>query len=345
MEYRMLGRTDLKVGTIGLGTEHLERSPEVWDSVLHTIVEAGANYVDLLYIEPDYWTEFGPVLRPYRDRLVLAAHWGSGDHTSVDHSQRCFDNILSCLGNDYAEIAMMTMVDTEERWAGWAQESLAHLRRYKEQGRIGYVGMSGHVESVAIKAVESGSIDVLMFPVNLLGHDDEKNLAVRQACAEQGVGLVAMKPYHGGTLLFANGQPSGITEAQCLSYVFSQQVATAVPGPRSVKELQATLHYLEASDEEKDYRSITTDLHQYLAGQCVYCHHCLPCPMDIQVGWIIFIVDYARHGVTDDLINWYASHQVKASACTECGDCLARCPFDVDIVAKLEEAVAIFENR
>ena len=34
--------------------------------------DAGAKYVDLLYVEPDYWEDFGPVHRPYRDRLVLA---------------------------------------------------------------------------------------------------------------------------------------------------------------------------------------------------------------------------------------------------------------------------------
>ena len=35
---------------------------------------------------------------------------------------------------------------------------------------------------------------------------------------------------------------------------------------------------------------------------------------------------------------------VKASACVECGACVARCPFDVDIMAKLEEAVQLFET-
>ena len=54
--------------------------------------------------------------------------------------------------------------------------------------------------SDAIEAVRSGFLDVLMFPVNMIGHDDEKAISLQRACEECGVGLVAMKPYHGGTL-------------------------------------------------------------------------------------------------------------------------------------------------
>jgi predicted aldo/keto reductase-like oxidoreductase len=40
----------------------------------------------------------------------------------------------------------------------------------------------------------------------------------------------------------------------------------------------------------------------------------------------------------------YAHFLVKASACVECGVCLERCPFDVEIVAKMHEATAVFEG-
>ena len=66
MELRTLGKTGLQVGAVGLGTEHIERTPETHDTILRMAVESGVNYVDLLYVEPDYWEAFGPVYRRYR---------------------------------------------------------------------------------------------------------------------------------------------------------------------------------------------------------------------------------------------------------------------------------------
>jgi predicted aldo/keto reductase-like oxidoreductase len=88
---------------------------------------------------------------------------------------------------------------------------------------------------------------------------------------------------------------------------------------------------------------LVANLHDYLAGQCVYCQHCLPCPQGIEVGWVLWYVDQARGGVSDDLRSGYAGFPVKASACVECGECVERCPFDVNILARLRQAVEIFE--
>ncbi|MFN2225517.1 MAG: hypothetical protein ACK2UY_04410 [Anaerolineae bacterium] len=343
MEIRKLGRTGLDVGVVGLGTEHFDPSAEVRDRILGLAVDAGVNYVDLLYTEPDYWATFGPLLRPYRDHLVAAAHWGAGEGTGVDAAQRYFDALLPHLGG-YAEVVIMTMVDSEEDWRVWAHESLARLHRYRDRGQVGHVGMSTHFAPIARLAIDSGLIDVLMFPVNMVEQHGEEGPAVRQACAEQGVGLVAMKAYHGGTLFHVGDAPTGITPAQCLHYVLSQPVSTAVPGPRTVAEMEATLHYLEASDEEKDYRGVAANLREIMAGQCVYCHHCLPCPEGIEIGWLLWLFDYARSGVTPELQGWYDGHRVKPSACTECGICTARCPYSVDIPARLRQVEALFES-
>lgn len=348
MEYRKLGRTGLDVSAIGLGTEHLEQSRQTMETVVGTAIDAGVNYIDLLYIDPtgndaDFWNNLGPAVSRYRDGLVLAVHWGTHDH-NMDESQRCFEDVLSQMGNGYAEVAIIQVIDSKRQWDGWGQKSAEHLLRCKEQGRIGHIGMSGHVTSTAIKAVNSGLIDVLMFPINLVEHDDEEISPLYRACVDNDVGLVAMKPYKGGTLFSADGKPSGITPAQCLAYVLSLPVSTAVPGPKNVGELRTTLHYLEATDKEKDFSSVITNIHNYLSGQCVYCHHCLPCPQGVEIGWVIWYVDQAVSGVTEGLLKGYSSFKVKASECTECGVCVERCPFEVGITAKMREAVEIFEG-
>jgi predicted aldo/keto reductase-like oxidoreductase len=345
MEYRKLGRTGLDVGVIGLGTEHLEPSRETMEDVLRAGVGAGVNYIDLLYIEEDYWEKFGPVFRQYRDKLVLAPHWGGGPRYDLDYCRTTFDNILSSVGNDYVEVALMTMIDDGERKdAAWREPSLETLHRYQERGHVGYVGGSAHDVPAALEAVKSGFLDVLMFPVNMLGHDSEQDGALYQACVEHGVGLVAMKPYHGGTLFSVNGKPSGITPAQCLGYVFSLPISTAVPGPKNVQEWQETLRFLEATDEEKDYHPVVGNLRDRLAGQCVYCHHCLPCPEGIEIGWLIWCLDHVLGDNLDEVKEWYDSFPAKASQCVECGICVERCPFDVEIMAKLQQAVEVFET-
>ncbi len=347
MQYRQLGRTGLRAGVIGLGTEHLERSSENMDEVLDTAVAAGLNYVDLVLIDPSgsdarFWECFGPALRRHREGLILAAHWGSGPRWEVDYCRRCFDEVLAQGGNGYAEIGLLTMVDDEGKWDGWAQESIELLHRYQEQGRVGHIGLSTHETAIAWRAVDSGWIDVLMFGVNLIGHGDEEKQALYQTCAEKGVGLVAMKPYFGGTLLCVDGRPTTITPVQCLAYVLSLPVAVALPGPRNAAELRAALYYSEATAEEKDFRLALEGVYHDLAGHCVYCNHCLPCPQGIPIGFVILLVDWAQGGITDELRAGYAGLSAGGADCVECGECLERCPFGVDVVGKMRRAVELF---
>jgi predicted aldo/keto reductase-like oxidoreductase len=349
MEYRRLGRTGLEVSAIGLGTEHLKQTGENMEEVLRVAVAAGVNYVDVLYSNPEadapFWDSIAPELNRYRDRLILTAHWGPSDmYPDPAKCQDCLDLALERVNSGYFDVVMLTVVDSEKTWNGWAQESLARLRPYQERGCVGYIGLSGHTAPIATQAAQSGRIDVLMHPINLLGHDDEEVETLYRACAEQDVGLVAMKTYHGGTLLFAKGAPSGITPAQCLHYTLSQPVATAVPGARDADEMRATLRYLEATDAEKDYSAVLANFHELLAGQCTYCQHCRPCPQGIEMGWIIWHLDQVHSRGVEQIKEWYAGFPVKASACVECGECLERCPFDVDIVAKMREAATLFEG-
>ena len=162
--------------------------------------------------------------------------------------------------------------------------------------------------------------------------------------AVHNVGIIAMKPYAAGRL-FNPGNVSSIvlTPVQCLHYALSQPgVCTVVPGCKTALEMRAALAYLNSNDEDKDYSAINTNTLWKLQGSCMYCNHCLPCPVGIDTGITTRLADTASYRTTSDVTSQYEGLIVKASECTQCGVCIDRCPFGVDVIANMSNAVSIF---
>jgi predicted aldo/keto reductase-like oxidoreductase len=173
--------------------------------------------------------------------------------------------------------------------------------------------------------------------------------------------VVAMKPFGGGKLLNKRGNlripkyqtggeafqvkiASQVTPTQCLSYVLAQRgVNVALPGVKNEAELAAALHTLEATESECDYSDLLAGFGRYVEGECTYCNHCLPCPVVIDIGQVHRLLDLAEFGLPTRLRTAYAALPVKASACTECCACTKRCPFGVEVVGRMRQAIAVFE--
>ncbi len=380
MRYRKLGRTTADVGVVGLGAaylEHVSRATVI--SVVSEALDQGVNYIDLYMASPGVRDNFGVALKNRRHSVMIAGHLGAafknGQYYKTRDSAVCekfFNDLLTRLQTDYIDVLMLHYVDEPDDYRTiFSSGGLLELAiRLQKEGKTRFVGMGTHRVPTALKAVNSGQIDVLMFPVNpafdmlpgdmqveALRQDDSYNRAgiaqdkallerreLYHACAMQDVGLVAMKPYAGG-LLFAKENPSAIvlTAVQCINYALSQPaVCTVVAGCKNVAEMKAALAFLEATDEEKDYSSIKVNSMWKLKGSCVYCNHCLPCPVRIDIGITTRIADTARYGLSDKIVSEYEELPVKASDCTECGLCLERCPFGVDVIANMARAAGLF---
>ncbi len=191
---------------------------------------------------------------------------------------------------------------------------------------------------------------------------------ILDVCRRRGVGLVGMKPFGGGALFLRRRASVAVTApsasavpvpatpspaptpAQCLSFSLSHpEVSCALAGVRNLDQLKEDLHYLDATARERDFSAIAGSLGAELASGCTYCNHCLPCPAEINVGETLRLLDMvevldAAQGGGFTLRGDYASLPVKASACTACGACSARCPFGVDVAAKMARAVQVFES-
>ncbi|MFC1898958.1 aldo/keto reductase [Chloroflexota bacterium] len=381
MIYRKLGRTAVDVGVIGLGAEHLEHAPrETLISVIDEAMDKGLNYIDLLQATPDVRDNLGIALQNRRHKVMIAGHLGSiledGQYAkSRDNTlaENYINDFLLRLKTDCIDVLMLHSVDEKDDYDNiFGPGGLLELAlRLQKEGKTRFIGMSSHRTSTALQAVNSGKIDVLMFPVNpvtdtlptdaatfdFLEHKiyNQSEIAKQgkfsgpvelyHACAGQGVAGVAMKPYAAGVIFRDNPSSIVLTPVQCISYALSQPgISAVVPGCRNLAEMKAALAFLEATEEQKDYSRINLNSAWKLQGVCMYCNHCLPCPVSIDIGAITRLKDTAEYERTELITAEYEVQSAKASDCIECGLCTERCPFGVDVIANMTRAAEIFSK-
>ncbi len=375
MEYRTFGRTGLEVSTISLGTEYLINLPqEHVTGVIAEAVDRGVNYFDLFYSQAQFREVMGAAFAGRRDQALLACHLGvvevDGQHSKTRDmavSEAVFHDWLRLLRTDHADVLFVHNIDAQEDYDWAMSRLLPQAQALRDQGKARFIGFSGHTVSTSLQAVETGEIDVLMFPVNLTGHAVPGRRELFRACADRDVALVAMKPFAGGRLLrpetsvvvknhhrgggiagddrYELTEKSAITPVQCLAYVLAQAgVSNIVPGCQSVEELEASLAVLEAGPEERDFAPILPSVSQYVTGECVYCNHCQPCPSHIDVGLTLRLLDEVQGRPTAAQATAYGQLPAPASDCIECGVCTERCPFGVETMDRIGEAARVFEG-
>ena len=218
---------------------------------------------------------------------------------------------------------------------------LDYIKELKAKGIVRHIGFSSHTPAVANRILDTGLMDMMMFSINP-AYDFEKGdeygigsvkerFDLFKRCEKEGVGISVMKPFFAGQLLRADQSPFGtaLTHDQCLQYAIDRPgVLVAVPGVQNMAHLDQLLHFLCASEEEKDYSVIGSFIADTISGTCVYCNHCQPCPAGIDIGLVNKYYDLALAG--DSIAaNHYTKLSVNADACLHCGHCESRCPFGV----------------
>ncbi len=365
MEYRQLphGHENERCSVLGLGMGGIGVTPpDEIEAIVRKALDNGINFLDLCAAGSVY-APVGRAIRGRRDRVLLQVHFGAVYNEKGEYGWcRDFDTIqktflweLETLGTDYVDFGFLHCVDEDEDFDKLCEIGvLDYLKELKAQGVVHHIGFSSHTPSVANRIIDTGLVDMMMFSINP-AYDFEcgdeygiGSVAERRAlfnrCQREGIGISVMKPFFAGKLLDAEHSPFGVamTHAQCLQYAIDRPgVLTAVPGVQTMEHLDTLLKFADATAEEKDYSVIATFTADKIAGTCVYCNHCQPCPAGIDIGLVNKYYDLALAG--DGIAaGHYGKVAVKASACLSCGHCDSRCPFGVRQSGKMAKIADYF---
>ena len=215
-----------------------------------------------------------------------------------------------------------------------------YILQLKKDGVVKHIGLSSHTPSVIHRILDDTDVDMLMFSVNPAydyGHGEYANgsvderSAVYRRCEKEGTGISVMKPFSGGQLLDEKQSPFGkaLTQYQCIRYCLDKPgILTVLPGAQSVEEVKTLLAYYDQPEDATDYSVISSLAPPKALGKCVYCNHCKPCPVGIDIGLVNKYYDLAQAGDSMAAVH-YRTLEKNADDCICCGHCDSRCPFYV----------------
>ncbi len=250
MKYRPLGRSGERVSLIGLGGFHLAKpggpSADEATRIVHTALDAGITFCDNCwdYNGGESEVRLGRALAGgWRDRTLLMTKI-DGRTAAAATSQ--IDESLKRLQTDHIDLLqfheIIRMDDPERVFA--AGGALEAALRAREQGKIRYIGFTGH-KSPAIHRhmfeVADGHgfhFDTVQMPLNVMdAHFDSFEQGVLPLATARGTGVLGMKTFGDPFIL----DSKAASPLEMLHYPMSLPVSLQVCGIDSLPILQQAL--------------------------------------------------------------------------------------------------------
>jgi len=369
MEYRRFGKTEELISVITLGGMRFKhgwtppRNHLPKDSIEHCIsttrmaLDLGINHIETAHGYMKSELLFGHALKELGVPRKQFKMMTKGAPMSGDETRSLIEEQLEALGLDHVDFYGWHGINNKEllKIAVEKNGPVETLHRLKDEGLIRHVGFSTHAPlDTILDAMQTG----LFSFINLhYYYFFQRNLPAVQLAEKMDMGVFIISPNEKGGMLFKPSEklknlckpltPIVFNGRFCLSHPEITTLSMGIHEPKHFTQNLAILNRGNYSNSElsKVKAEMDTPLAK-ISSLCTLCNQCLPCPENINIPEILRfrnlvgayeMKDYGRfrYNMFEGQGHWFPG--TFSFNCTECGDCLPRCPENLNIPTLLME--------
>jgi predicted aldo/keto reductase-like oxidoreductase len=318
-----LGKTGLTVNRLGFGGIPIQRIKEekAINTVLH-VLNRGTDFIDTARSYSNSEERIGKALKQTAINPVMSS---KSQQKTSDGIRADIEISLSSLQTDMIDLYQCHLVQSEEDYKKIVSPggALEGMIKAKQAGLIGHIGITSHNLDLLEKVLDDDIFETIMVCFSFLEPAAEERIIPKALATD--VGVIIMKPFSGGAL-----EDSRLA----LKYVLSLPGTVIIPGIESTKLFDKNWEICngsyELSDGEK--REVEKIRNQFDKNFCRRCDYCQPCteeiPIQLALGLRYVVKRFGREVVRK---KWMQEVVEKARRCSECGECIKRCPYDLPV--------------
>lgn len=365
MKYRKFGKTNLNISVFSLGLMRCcYEEKQLFDTVKKGI-ELGINHFEMARAYGKSELFFGNFLSSHhinRQEIFISTKLTPDDCQSK-FSEAPFLGIEESLKNlqtNYIDCLAIHGINTEKHFQQLLTKDsyINQLLVAKKEGKIKYLGFSTHGNLELIE--KTINTDLFDF-VNLhYYYFLQRNYPIIKLAAKKNMGVFIISPADKGGMLYQASQklknicqPFTPLELNYRFLLNNPTITTLSLGAANPEELITPLKvadkdYPLTEEEKKALQRIEQNLQETLNTQmCSQCYQCLPCPENINIPEVLRLrnlgvgldmIDFAnyRYQMFENAGHWFWGK--KGDKCTDCGECLPRCPENLPIPDLLKDS-------